>query len=377
MPKKWTSYILLFAFAAFIWGYSLFDAVIPAREYSEMENRYLTQMPKFSWRALMANNYTLKIEEFTNDQFLLRDNWITLKSLCETGLLKIENNGIVYGRDHYLFEKRTSIDEDQLEKNINSLLAFSQKFPEENITLALVPTSDAVLTEKYPQGLPNIDQLSYIRGIYERAITAGINTCDLASILISNRDEYLYYRTDHHWTTRGAYLAYSALMEDAGIAAVPFESLSGTVVPDFFGTFYSKAKLFSAVPDSITWYDIPVKSVTVNGGEKNGLYDLEMLQKRDKYAMFLHSNNDVTAIQSDCSLNHEDGKTSRVLLFKDSFGNSLAPFLCYGFDEVTVVDLRYFNEVEQLIRENDFDEIIVLYSFPTFAQESSVVKFKL
>lgn len=379
---KWTSYSLLILFAAFIWGYSLIDALLPAREYSEMENRYLQQMPQVSFRTILDNSYMSKVETFTNDQFALRDAWITLKSLCETALGKIENNGIAYGKDDYMFEKRSTVDTVQLEKNIGSVLDFKQKFPDENITLMLIPSSDMILADKLPRGLNNLDQKPLITDIYARAEAAGIGTVNVfgafgnyylrSFVGFFNPTEPFYYRTDHHWTTDGARLVFEYY------AGTRLENLpQKNLVPDFYGTYYSKAKLFGTKPDTILWYDIPVKSVTINGEAVDGLYDLEAFNKRDKYAAFIHSNNGVTIIESDCNTKHVDGETSRVLLFKDSFGNSFAPLLCYSYDEITVVDLRYFSETEKLVREGGFDEILILYSFPSFAQDTNISKFKM
>jgi hypothetical protein len=127
----------------------------------------------------------------------------------------------------------------------------------------------------------------------------------------------------------------------------------------------------------IDWYDVPVKSVTIDGKPVSGLYDVSKFETRDKYAAFLRGNTGLTVIESDCNERHEDGKTSRMLMFKDSYGNSFAPFLCYAYDEIAVVDLRYFTEVEALLAENAYDEILILYNLPTFAQESSVVNLRL
>jgi hypothetical protein len=325
----------------------------------------------------MNNSYTLNIEEHTNDQFALRDIWITLKSACETALLKTENNGIVYGRDGYMFERRVSYDEERLGRNVQAVLDFAGKFPGENISLALVPTSDQILTRLMPQGTHNVNQKPIIDDIYNRAEAAGIRTVNAWGALEAAAGstvyyEDIYYRTDHHWTTTGAWEVYRAYM---GVDLFPLSPVQ--TVPDFYGTYYSKAKSVFAKPDIIHWYDIPVESVTIGGVATGGIYDTEKFSVRDKYAAFLRGNNGVTVIESDCNERRIDGKTSRILVFKDSYGNSFAPFLCYAYDEVTVVDLRYFTEVEALLAENDYDEILLLYNFPTFAQESSVVNLRL
>jgi hypothetical protein len=376
--RKWTSYTLLIFFAVFIWGFTLADIFTPAREFSELENRELAQAPAFSLRALLNNSYTLNIEEHTNDQFALRDIWITLKSACETALLKTENNGIVYGRDGYMFEKRVAYDEERLERNTQAVLDFAGKYPGEDISLMLVPTSDQILTRLMPKGTHNVDQKPVIDGIYKQAEAAGIKTVDAWGALAAaaKRTEYyeeIYYRTDHHWTTNGAWEVYRAYM---GID-YSFPAHTIQTVPDFYGTYYSKAKSVFAKPDIIRWYDIPVKSVTIEGKPVDGVYDTAKFNVRDKYAAFLRGNNGITVIESACNERHSEDETSKILMFKDSYGNSFAPFLCYAYDEITVVDLRYFTEVEALLTENDYDEILILYNLPTFAQESSVVNLRL
>jgi hypothetical protein len=375
--RKWTSYILLIFFAVFIWGFSLADMLTPGREFSELENRALAQAPAFSLRGLMNNSYTMNIEEHTNDQFALRDMWITLKSACETALLKTENNGIVYGREGYMFERRVSYDTERLGRNTQAVLDFAGKSGGEDISLALVPTSDQILTRLMPRGTHNADQKPIIDDIYAQAEAAGIKTVDAWGALeaaAKNAAYYgdLYYRTDHHWTTTGAWDVYRAYM---GTDAFP--SSTAQTVPDFYGTYYSKAKSVFARPDSIDWYDVPVKSVTIDGKPVDGLYDAAKFNGRDKYAAFLRGNNGLTVIESDCNERHENGKTTRILMFKDSYGNSFAPFLCYAYDEITVVDLRYFTQVEALLAENEYDKILILYNLPTFAQESSVVNLRL
>ncbi|MCL2034163.1 MAG: DHHW family protein [Oscillospiraceae bacterium] len=380
--KKWTSCIFLILFAAFIWGYSLADMLSPGREYSELENRYLAGMPGFTFRSLLDNTYTLKIEEHTNDRFMLRDAWITVKSISETALLKIENNNIIYGKDGFMFEKRLTYDSEQLERNLNSLFFFAEKFPGNNITLMLVPTSDIVLADKVPRGLHNVEQTSIIEDIHRKAGESEIRSVGLLEPLCNNRYEKIdtdnyktFYRTDHHWTTPGAYAAYAAYVQSLGLAsAEPFDFPLHTVY-DFYGTFYSKAKLFNAKPDTIRWFDIPVHSVTINGEPKDGLYNHEKWNQRDKYAAFLHDNNGITVLDS---TGKQDGENkTRILVFKDSYGNAFAPFLTFNFDEVTVIDLRYFMEVESLMNSGDYDEILFLYGFPSFSNETSIVNLRL
>jgi hypothetical protein len=292
-------------------------------------------------------------------------------------LLKTENNGIVYGKGGYMFEKRVSYDGERLERNTQAVLDFAEKYSGEDISLMLVPTSDQILTHLMPQGTHNADQKPLIDDLYKRAEAAGIKTVDAWGALedAAERTEYyedIYYRTDHHWTTDGAREVFRAYM---GVVSFPAHTIQ--TVPDFYGTYYSKAKSVFAEPDTIDWYDIPVKTVTIGGVATSGIYDAAKFNVRDKYAAFLHGNNGITVIESDCNERHVEGETSKILMFKDSYGNSFAPFFCYAYDEITVVDLRYFTDVEALLAENEYDEILLLYNLPTFAQESSVVNLRL
>ena len=111
-------YPLLCLFALFLIFMFCMDMTSTTRQFSEMENRVLTQKPKFTVEKLVANEYTMDYEEYVNDQFIWRDQWITMKSVSESALQKIENNGVAFGQDDYMFEKYTAVDQKQLEKNL-------------------------------------------------------------------------------------------------------------------------------------------------------------------------------------------------------------------------------------------------------------------
>ena len=151
------------------------------------------------------------------------------------------------------------------------------------------------------------------------------------------------------------------------------------------GTQYSKTKNIDVQPDTLVWYDIPVTDVTIDGKkqadtgrgvvEVDGLYHRDMLGRRDKYAAFLYGNHGLTVIRSGNNLNHQEGKTSRVLLVKDSYGNCMAPFLTYSYDEVYVADLRALpTPMSRLVAETDFDDVLILYNFTSFQQDKDLAR---
>lgn len=375
--KQLLKFPILLLFGGFILLFSAWDTTQTNRTFSEFENRYLQQQPKFSWKKLMDNSYTKDYETYINDQFIHRDNWIALKSLAETGLGKIENNGIVSGADGYLFEKYKTVPTEQLEKNIGFIRRFLEQYPDLPVTFSVIPNAYTILADKVPYGLNNIDQRLAIADITGR-VSAGtsVKVLNLEPSLSAHREEEIYYRTDHHWTTRGAYWAYSAYVESLGGAPVDFSELTplGVEVPDFYGTYYSKQKKVGTQPDTIVYYDIPVEETLVDGNTVSGYYDLEKFTERDKYAAFLRGNNGYTVLKSAVNRG-EAGVTSKVLVIKDSYGNSLVPFLLYNFDEVHIVDLRAGQKpLSEILAENTFTDVFLLYNFMNLASDTNLYR---
>ena len=376
--KKILKYPVVLAFFLFIFLFTAVDLVKPDREYSEFENKYLTQRPEFTLASFLNNEWTSKYETYLNDQFVLRDDWITLKSICESMLLKIENNGIAYGADDYLFEKFTTLAGDslaQFERNVGYEKTFIDTYGETvPITFTIIPNAYMILPEKLPEGLIQVDQAAYTAPIYE-AVGDKAQVVDFTGALTAHKDEYIYYRTDHHWTTLGAYYAYAAYVESLGMEPVALDSLSGIEVPDFYGTYFSKAKKFDAVADTITYYPIADAGVIIDGQEADGYYDLSKFEVRDKYAAFLRGNNGYTVIKSGVREAPEGQEPSKILVIKDSYANSFVPFLLYNFDEVHVVDLRYSAvSMKELLSTENFDQVLLMYNFMNLVTDTNLYK---
>lgn len=381
-------YPLLTAFAAFMLAVYVADMNATGREFSQLENRSLKQKPVFSWRSLVTNEYTLKYEEYINDQFVERDSWISIKSAAESAIGKIENNGVAYGGDNYMFGVKTEVDTSQQQRNTGYLNQFLESY-DGHVTLGIIPNSYEMLPELLPTGMeyiqvkqqPNIDQ------IYRDVTGESVTRMDISGIM-EQAATGGYYRTDHHWTTDSAYRVYAEYCRSRGLEAVELADIAHLrrEEPGFYGTYYSKAKKMGAPADTLVWYDIPTLSVTINGNDYlpdannnripiTGLFQKEKLESRDKYAMFLYGNNGLTVIKSDNNLNKIPGRTSRLLLIKDSYSNCLVPFLTYSYDELYVVDLRGLGEkLSGLVAREDFDDLWVLYNWESFESDRNFVR---
>ena len=280
--------------------------------------------------------------------------------------------GILLGKQQMMFPRTyglVSSETRTLPKNTAALEALCQRYPGK-VNVMLVPAASAIYPENVPAGAPLLDEDSYLDSLSDAVQAAEGRFVDVRQTLTAHKDEYIYYRTDHHWTSTGAYYAYKQLCD--ALSLTPFDPSAHTVLTadGFYGTHYSKARTPDAEPDTITYYDLPnaltIYSVSGPGqpadGETTGLYDTAKLDVYDKYAMFLHGNNGLSRIKGD--------GTGRILVIKDSYANCFVPYLTANYADIDVVDFRNYNYgLDKLIADNDYDQLLVLYSFDSFKSD--------
>lgn len=357
---------------------SVLNLIMPKREYSENENRYLSQMPEFSFASLFAeedkDKFTTKFESFITDQFVYRDGWVGMKTETEKLLQKRDSGGVYFADDDYLIEMFDTVDNKQYEKNIAFLKEFSEKMKSEqglDVHTMLVPTASYTLSDKLPSHAPEVSQDELL----DYAMEQLPNFVDVRDTLKNHKDEYIYYRTDHHWTSLGVYYVYQQWCQIAGLSQTALESYSQEVLSSaFYGTTYSKACLYTTPPDTILAFHPAQESdvnVTYQSGDKitqtDILYETSYLATKDKYSVFLNGNQPVTKIATG---NH-NGR--RLLLIKDSYANAFAPFAAEDYEEVYLIDLRYMKDsLSQFIQENEINEILVLYNLKGFSSDNNL-----
>ena len=369
-------YPVLILFSVFFVGVFVLDCLTPDREISELENTTLTQRPAITAQILTAkglNNFFSSYTQYTKDQIPGRDGWISLQSFVETALFqKTQSGGVLLGSEGQMFNRTfglVSSEEKTFPRNVAAVTSLSARYPGK-VYAMVVPAASVIYPERVPAVAPILDETVYLNQIQTAVEESGGTFVSVEQTLADHKDEYIYYRTDHHWTTLGAYYAYSQLCDLLGLTPFDLDSHQAVEIPDFYGTFYSRARTWNAQPDTLTYYDLdnPMTIYTVTGagmpdaGETTGLYDLAKLGVYDKYAVFLHGNNGLSRVEG-------DGE-GRILVIKDSYANSLVPFLTANYAEIDVVDLRNYNYgLDTLIADNDYDQILVLYSFDSFKSD--------
>ena len=367
--KKRNDFLVAAVFVLFLAGMAVVSMLQPDRSFSEMENRNLRPLPELTAKRFTSGRYMLEAEEYVSDQIILRDGWVALKALGERITGKQENNGIYFAAGDTLIRRMNPPDPEILAGNIDTLNTFASQ-ADVPVLFGLIPSAAAIWQDRLPAGAPTAEELHWIEEINGRT---QIPSIDLGTVLQRHSREEIYYRTDHHWTSLGAFYGANAIFEAAGMEPLVLSDYEAqTVSEDFLGTNYSSACAWWTEPDTIAVYvKEDGKTVISNftGREEPGLlYVPERLETKNQYAYFLGGNQPLCVIQS-------QAEGPKLLVLRDSYSDCLAPFLSERFGEIHLFDLRY-NRLSpaDYIREQGIDLVLVLYSFETFTEEPIVIR---
>lgn len=332
-----TAGILIFSIGTAIW-------LLPSSDFSEEENRALAtiSLPRLS--DIADGSFSEELGDFFRDRLPLRLEFIRLRTYTELLLLKGENNGVLFCRDGYLLDRGEYESLDRARESISEVNALTQYLESLDIptAVAYVPRGIDVMESKLP---------ALYRGNAKDALEllpTGAAFADLLAPLKAAADngEYVWFRTDHHWTSHGAYIAYTKL--SSVLSYTPYEKDFFTVQrvsQDFLGSIYSRAGCVAYSNDTIELYRYEgdgLYRVTIDGEEMTGgLYFPDRLDNKDKYAVFLGGNYAHLTIESTTGTDRP-----RLTIIKDSYANSLVPFLALHFD-IELIDPRYYSSPEE------------------------------
>lgn len=396
--SKWNNRITVFGFLVLLGMMILIGLLTPNRVFSPEENRDLQQLPKLSLQQIFTGQFMKEFETYTSDQFPGRDWWVGIKTRADLAIGKKDNGQVYFGKDHYLFPI-DQIDEKQMKGNLFMLTQFIQGLsaaePRLGISVLMAPTSSQIMGFDLPRYAPVPDEDKLIGQVKQAVKQASLKSgakkpifvdpqAALTGALAAHGKEQLYYRTDHHWTTLGAYTAYQAWARASGLSPTPPDRFSVLPVSrDFYGTSQSKTGLDDLMPDTIYAYkpkggsrvlSVTLKDTAANGGVRKtqSLYDPSFLKVKDQYSYFLGGNHSLVDIQTDVA----NGKT--LLLIKDSYANCFVPFLTDHYQRIVMVDLRYNKEsLLPLIKEIQASDVMVLYNIIQFANDRNLVYLKI
>lgn len=371
--------ITVIIFLLFIYIMTVFSLVKKDNSFSSSENRILQQRPVFTFDSFFKGEYTKVYEKYVQDQFPEREAFVSGKIYTELTMGRTEIKNIIFAEDNYLIEdhKKTEYESETAKKNKEAIISFSDRMVKNlgvsHVSIIIAPTSQSILRDKLPI-LSNVyNQKEYIDSISEN-IKKGV-FIDVYSALKEHSDEYIYYKTDHHWTTYGAYLAYVKWCETKNIKPNKKEDYKIEKVSDeFLGTIYSKLNILTE-KDVIETYSLPDfdGKIDVDMGYKKmeTLFDKSYLEQKDKYGVFLGGNKGIITIR-------QNNKTANnLIIIKDSYGNCFAPLITDKFDNIYIIDLRYFKmNIDKFILENKGTDVMMIYNCQTLTSDVNIGRLK-
>ena len=346
------------------------EALSHQRTYSPVEKRELQTRPEISITKVLDGRFQRKYESYLRDQFPGRDHWVSFQTDMELFMGKNEIHNVYIGKNHYLLEHYTEkeFDPQQISKNLQALEKFVGKAKQNaDVHVMMVPTKSWVLREKLPAFAPHYKEQKFYDALQQKLEKEDV-LISVEPVLDAHKEEEIYYRTDHHWTTLGAWYAYEQYTKAVGgdLQRAQGKKKFRCISKDFYGTTYAKIN-YARQADKIEIYEPADKlRVVYNMGEKKTktLYDVSFLKTADQYSVFTGGNQAVLEITG----GKKNGKT--LLLIKDSFANSILPFLAEDYEKLVVVDLRQLNvSGDRLLEMFSPTDILILYNSAQFAQD--------
>lgn len=351
----------------------IINVIVPDREKSVQENRMLATKPKFRLSSLISGDYDEKFEAYMDDQFVGRDMWrklkVTVDRICGSRL----ENGVYIGRNGQLLEQIEVADENHLAANIKAIKSFSESQKKIPVRMMLVPDAANVLNHSLP-ALTKPEDQTQMFSMVRKDLGDSVEWIDVSTELNKHKTEKIYYKTDHHWTTLGAFYAFQAAAASLGIEGdLSGKYVSYAVSDSFNGMLASKSGVNLGEKEQIDIY-VPTEEDTdlivdyVDEGKRStSLYDSSKLKEKDQYTVFLGGNSSLLDIRTVST------STKRLLLVKDSFANSFIPFLTPYYREIVVVDPRYYSgTINDLMDSYRISEVLFLYSGNTFFKDNNI-----
>ncbi len=372
------SIVMIWLFCLVVFGVAGLHLLTDDKSFSESENRVLSQAPKLSIASIADGSFMKEFETYLTDQFPFRDGIISLKTVADRILGKNEENGVYIGKEGFLFDTQTPFDGKHIVEIGKAVTKFTKDYDRLKSAFLLVPNSSYVYSEYMPKYLEMSDQRVLIRSVHNQIKNDSVLWPGAAKLLKDNADKtQLYYKTDHHWTTRGAYLMFRELCLSWGFEKTAKDINKNFEFHKISTTFEGTLASTSGVHDTQDEIEIclPKNSegtyvVTFeSSGEKTAsLFFPDKLEQKNQYEVFMGGNYDKVIIDTVCP----SGRN--LLLIKDSYANCMIPMLTPYFSKIVVIDPRYLTDsLESIIKENDFTHMLFLYNINTLLEDNSLV----
>ena len=363
---------IVIGFVLYLAFFLFFFVMKKDQKFSPLENRALENRPILEKEALFSGEFTASFETYVADQFPLRDEMIAIKSNIERILGKKDRNGVFIGKDNHLIQDFKKPDMNLLKKNMGYIETFAKVLP---TYVMIAPTATKIWEEKLPKFADPYDEGLVLQQIQKQTTSA--HFVDVLPVMESHSEESIYYKTDHHWTTRGAYYAYTAFCQAYGIEPLSLDQFEiEQASTKFYGTLFSKGNFTFVKPDTLEIFhrdgEEQVSVYDLNANDmKDSMYERRFLREKDQYGVFLNQNQPLLILRTDVA----NGK--KLMVVKDSYANCLIPFLTAHFAEIHVMDVRLLNlPLLDYAQAEGISETLILYNVQNFSEETRLSLLK-
>lgn len=333
--------------------------LLPKSDFSDMEKRYLAEAPKFTWKTVSSGDWSSQAEEYLSDHVLGRNFFVGINAYVEKLAGRQHLKDVWTGEDK-LVEAPVAFDEAAVARNMSAINKLSENLGRE-VTVMIVPSAG------WAAGIEGYSDEESILAAYAAAGDL-VRTVSVEDIFRSRPD--LYYDTDHHWTSQGAYLGYVAYAEAVGRDYRSAEDFTVTTVEGFQGSTYSRSALWLTPAETIElWHGSDRLTVTNRESQEvhEGIFYMERLEEADKYTVFLDGNHSLVRVTN-------PDKEGKLLVIRDSYSNCLGGFLAESYGEVVLIDLRYYRQsVSELVEQEGYDDILVCYNSLNFLTDTNLM----
>lgn len=350
---KWKNRILVILVAAFLGGFGLWSVILKDQEISVSERRELAQAPELSWDSLISGKYMNAFEEYVLDQFPMRDTFLGLKNDITEKVL-FQKNADYYVADGYAAAVESRLNEESIAYAAERFRFLYDKYladTDVNIYLSIIPDKNFFLAK--PNGYLTMDYAKLAEQM--QASMEYASYIDLFPYL-DCRD---YYYTDTHWRQENILQVAEVLGQQMGVSLSSVYE-TRTIPQPFYGYYYNLVNQ-SMEPDTIRYLtnDVLEQAVVFDyeTNRETDVYTLQRAEGDDPYEIFLGGPKSLLTIE-----NERASTDKELIVFRDSFGSSLAPLLVEGYRKITLIDIRYIVPA-MLGRFVTFDDQDVLFLY--------------
>lgn len=372
--KKFLKALPAIIFSLFIALMLILFIALPKASYSETEKRYLAQAPKFTFDSFFSGKFGEEFETYLCDHTAFRTTWVGLNAYYNLAVGNNGADGIYHCNNGYLIND--PCDSSKLHSNIEVIKEFADKISTDT-TVLIAPSTGYICSDVLPKNHREYHDDELFTDM-ESTLSSSAHFVDVREAF---KKEYqdgkqIYYKTDHHWTSEGAYTAYKELSKELSYTPIDKSEYEITSYDGFYGTTYSSSGFWYTKPDTLEVWDNKANDghihIEIQDGadtiESDDMFFYSHLNESDMYPVFSDGNHPYTKIT-----NNSKDASGKLLIIKDSFAHSFAPFVADHFEETVMLDMRYYKQsVSKFVEQENFDKVLVLYSIDNLATDTDI-----